>query len=145
MENLTPKNLAKLLKFSIKQRESVNETWRRFYALYGAHHRPNAVKTFEAELIFMYDSRRNRVRIVKNADNVEAEECMYVLLQICQTSCSAIGPYVWTKLEDLGLHLYNIQMVQELKLTDYRLRCSFYVCVLGQLVTYSFFHCIDQR
>lgn len=152
MEHLTPEQRCEIIKIYYQNQSSVKATWRGLRARYGPHQRPseqairNVVKKFENEFTLLNNPRTNRVRNVRNADNVEAVRQSVQNnpnLSVRRRSQQLDLTYgsTWRILrKDLGLHPYKIQLVQELKPNDHRCRRNFAAWAIEHLTEDPFFH-----
>lgn len=152
MEHLTPQERCEIIKIYHQNQCSVKATWRGLRARFGPHHRPseqtirNVVKKFEREFTLLDNPRTNRVRNVRNAENVEAvrqsvrDNPKLSVRRRAQQLDLTYGSTWRIVRKDLGLHPYKIQLVQELKQHDHRFRRGFAAWALEQLTEDPFFH-----
>lgn len=145
MERLTFEQRLQIVQLYYQNQRSVKKVFRALRATIGQHHRPSEraigkiVNKFETEFTLLdiqHPIRPHPARSIENiaavAENVAEDHDESIRHRSQQLGLSY--PTTWRILrKDLGLKSYKIQLVQELKPVDLRLRRVFSAWALEQL------------
>lgn len=137
MQRLTPEQRLQIVEIYFQNSRSVRQTYRALRPHYGAHNRPseqlirNTMDRFMSTFTLMDNIHPVRAHTVRTEEAIAAVEVSVTEdpnLSIRRRS-QALGlcpSTTWKILrKDLGLHPYKIQLVQQLKPMDHRLRRTF--------------------
>lgn len=152
MNRLTPEQRYQIVEIYFQNNSSVRNVYRALRPFYGIHNRPTertireTINRFRTNFTLLDHHPSTRVRPARNADNIAAvaESIRENRDQSIRRRSQALGlsyGSLWRILKrDLGLKAYKIQLVQELKPFDLRLRFDFGLWALEQLQIDPFFY-----
>lgn len=152
MNRLTPEQRFQIVEIYFQNQCSIKNVYRALREFYGAHNRPsettikNVITKFRSTFTLLDakpPTRRRRVRTEENIAVVEAsvEENDNLSIRRRAQQIGLCPSTLWKILrKDLGLVPYKIQLVQELKPHDHRLRREFSDWSLNQLNEDPFFY-----
>lgn len=145
MERITPEQRLQIVQIYYQNQCSVRQTYRALREFYGAHNRPTErcirriIDKFRTQFTLLDIKTKTRQKSVRSQENIAAvaasvDEDPNLSIRRRSQEVGLCYSTTWTILtKDLGLVPYKIQLTQELKPQDHRLRRTFAEWSLSQL------------